>query len=61
GVKAEAHVHGWFKLIGNRFTGFDEEGSTALALHEDKAGRDLRILCARNIFERCANVVAETV
>ena len=61
GVKAAAQVHGWFKLIGNRFTGFDEEGSTALALHEDKAGRELRILCARNIFERCANVVAETV
>ena len=60
GVEQAAELRGWFKLIGNHFCGFDEDGCSALALHPDRAGRDVRSTFIRNIFERCANVVAES-
>ncbi|MCD6359720.1 MAG: right-handed parallel beta-helix repeat-containing protein, partial [Armatimonadetes bacterium] len=60
GVEAAVQVRGWFQLVGNHITGFDEEGSVALALYPDRAGRELPIVCVRNVFERCANVVSET-
>jgi hypothetical protein len=59
GVQQAAEVRGWFKLIGCHFCGFDEEGSSALGLYPDRAGRDVRSAFIRNIFERCANVVAQ--
>lgn len=58
GVSAAVQVHGWFQLIGNRFSGFDEEGSVALALYADRAGRQTPLVCARNIFAGCPTPVA---
>ena len=58
GVVAAVQVHGWFKLIGNHLADFNEEGSVGLSLYADRAGREVRPLCARNLFERCAVPVA---
>ena len=61
GVQSAVEIHGRFQLIGNHISGFDEKNSTALALHPDPLGRACRNLYRRNIFERCANVVSESV
>jgi hypothetical protein len=60
GVKQAVEVHGSFKFTGNHISGFDEEGSSALALYPDNLGRSCKSLYRDNIFERCANVVTET-
>ena len=60
GVKAAAQIHGWFQIIGNTISGFDEDGSAALSLYADRAGRNLPLLCTRNVFENCAIPVAAT-
>ena len=60
GVKAAVEVHGRFNLIGNHISGFDEKDSSALALYPDALGRVSRNLYRDNIFERCANMVAES-
>ena len=60
GVQAALDITGQFKLIGNRIVGFNEEGSSALTLRPDPGNRPVRSVFLRNIFERCANVVAET-
>jgi len=59
GVQHAIHVAGRFNLIGNQIYGFDEEGSAALLLSPDPAGRDYRNVFRSNILENCAGVVAE--
>lgn len=57
-VKQAILLAGRFDLLGNRVSGFDEDGSTALALQPDRAGRELANRFAGNRFERCRTVVA---
>ena len=59
GVKAAVEVHGRFDLIGNHLSGFDEKDSSALALFADRIRRSYRNIYRDNVFERCANLVAE--
>ena len=40
GVGEAIAVRGQFTLAGNTISGFDEEGSVALGLHLDRAGRN---------------------
>jgi len=60
GVKAAIEVHGAFKLIGNHIVGFDEKGSSALAIYPDPLGRVCPNLYRCNTFERCTIAVKET-
>jgi hypothetical protein len=60
GVEVALLVHGWFQIIGNTISGFDEEGSVGMSLYLDRAGRELPRVCARNVFENCAIPVAES-
>ena len=59
-VKVALLVHGWFQIVGNTISGFDEEGSVGMSLYLDRAGRELPHVCARNVFENCAIPVAES-
>jgi hypothetical protein len=52
-------VRGRFSFIGNSFSGFDEPGSSALLLRPDRFGKPIQNAYQGNIFERCANAVAE--
>ena len=60
-VTRAIEVRGVFKLVGNRITGFDEKGATALALEPDRLGRPCCSVYRDNVFERCAKVLAESV
>jgi hypothetical protein len=60
GVKQAVEVRGRFSLLDNRFFGFDEPGSAALALYPDRFGKPLRNLYRGNLFQRCAAVMAES-
>lgn len=60
GVKQALDLRGRFALEGNRFVGFTEPGGAALALTPDKLGQPLPNLLRYNVFESCANVVAES-
>ena len=60
GVKQAVEVRGRWQLIGNQFYGFDEAGSTALALFPDRFGKPPANLYRSNIFERCAEVLRES-
>lgn len=60
GVKQAVSVAGRFDFLSNRFLGFDEPGSVVLALQPDRFGKPLANLVRDNLFERCANAVAET-
>ena len=60
GVKNAVEVRGRFKFIGNSFSGFDEPGSAALMACPDHFGKPIPNVYQGNVFERCANVVAET-
>ncbi len=59
GVKQAVAVGGRFALVGNHFFGFDEPGSAALRLYPDRFGSPLQNLYRDNIFDHCANVLAE--
>ncbi|MEW6354978.1 MAG: right-handed parallel beta-helix repeat-containing protein [Planctomycetota bacterium] len=59
GVQQAIHVAGRFNMIGNQVCGFDEDGSAALLLSPDRAGRDYKNLFRENVFQDCANVVKE--
>ncbi|NOZ22010.1 MAG: hypothetical protein GXP25_13090 [Planctomycetes bacterium] len=59
GVKQAILVAGRFNLIGNQIAGFDEEGSAALLLSPDRAGRDYKNIFRENVFQDCANIVKE--
>ena len=59
GVTEALAVRGQFALTGNTICGFEEEGSVALGLHPDRAGRDVHPVILRNIIERCAGGVGE--
>jgi len=54
-------VKGAFDLTGNHFSGFGEEGSAPLSLYPDRFGKPLALHVRGNIFEGCANPVAESV
>jgi len=60
-TKEAVIVKGAYDLIGNHFSGFGEEGSAALSLYPDRFGKPLALLVRDNIFETCANPVAESV
>ncbi|MBM4049876.1 MAG: right-handed parallel beta-helix repeat-containing protein, partial [Planctomycetes bacterium] len=61
GVKSAIEVRGRFNLIGNHVSGFDESGCSALTLHPDRFGKPMESVYRDNVFERCANVVNESV
>ena len=54
GVKAAVTVGGWYQLIGNQVTGFDEPGSCGLLLLPDKLGKPLPNIYRDNLVMRCA-------
>jgi hypothetical protein len=60
GVKQALLLTGRCDLIGNRFVGFDEKGSFALALQPDRLGRVSANLIRQNVFLGCAAPVSET-
>ncbi|MBU0607491.1 MAG: hypothetical protein KKI08_06365, partial [Armatimonadetes bacterium] len=60
GVKQALLLTGRCDLIGNRFTGFDEKDSVAIALQPDRLGRVPGSLIRQNIFQRCPAPVAQT-
>lgn len=53
-------VHGCFQFLDNHLTGFDEQGSAALALYPDAIGRTNKSLYQGNIFRNCFDVVTES-
>ncbi|MCD6360191.1 MAG: hypothetical protein J7M38_04940 [Armatimonadetes bacterium] len=59
GVEEAVAVHGQFTLEGNTVSGFDEEGSVALGLHPDRAGREVAPIFLRNVIQHCAAAVGE--
>ena len=59
-VPLAMEVHGNFQLLDNRFTGFDEENASALALYPDAAGRTCNSQYLGNVFENCNNVINES-
>jgi hypothetical protein len=59
-VPIGAEVHGLFQFYNNRFTGFDEEGATALAIYPDAIGRTCKSQYRGNIFEYCSGVLTES-
>ena len=59
-VPLAVEVHGCFQLFNNRFTGFDEEGSTALAIHPDAIGTICKSQYQGNIFDNCHNILTES-
>ena len=59
-VPIGVEVHGGFQFSDNRLMGFDEQGSTALALYPDAVGRAGKSLYQGNIFENCFDGVTES-
>ncbi len=57
GVKQAVEVRGRFDLLGNRFEGFSEPGSAALALFRDRLGTAPRNRYAGNVFLGCGQPV----
>jgi len=58
-VPLAVEVHGYFQIIDNRITGFDEDKAVALALFPDATGRAAKSQYQGNIFEKCFKVVNE--
>ncbi len=58
GVKQAILLAGRFDLLGNRVSGFGEDGSAALTLQPDRAGREPANRFRGNLFEGCRTVVA---
>jgi hypothetical protein len=59
GVREAVEVRGRWKLVGNRFQGFDEPAGAVLALYPDRLGRPLANVYRDNIFEQCRLPVRE--
>lgn len=60
GVKAAVTVGGWYQLLGNQITGFDEPGSCGLSLLLDKLDKPLPNLYRDNCVTRCAVGITES-
>ena len=60
GVKQAIDVRGQCQFVGNHVSGFDEQGSSALALLADPFGRVGQSLYRANVFERCFQLVTES-
>ena len=60
GVKQAVSVLGWYRLVGNEISGFDELASVGLALAPDKLGKPLPNLYRGNVFTRCRAAVSES-
>ena len=60
GVKAAVEVRGALKFIGNHIAGFDEPGSSALALYPDALGAAPASLFRNNVLDRCTTAVTES-
>jgi len=60
GVKQALLLTGRCDLIGNRFCGFDEKDSVAVALQPDRLGRVPGSLLRQNVFARCPIPVGES-
>ncbi len=60
GVNQAVELHGSFTLLSNHIFGFDEPSSAAVRLFPDPLARPIRALAHHNIFERCAQAIAQT-
>ena len=60
GVKEAIVLVGRFHLIGNHVSGFDETGSTALALRSHGLRRCAASIIRGNTFGRCAQAVTQS-
>ena len=60
GVKEALALVGRFSLIGNHIAGFDEPGSTALALRSHGLRRCAASMIRGNTFERCSQAVTQS-
>ncbi|NLF08336.1 MAG: hypothetical protein GX594_10205 [Pirellulaceae bacterium] len=60
GAARGVYISGRWKLIGNRFHGFDEPDAAAMALFPDRFGNASANLYRNNIFESCGRVVCES-
>ena len=59
-VKAAVSVQGWYKLLGNQISGFDEAGSVGLQLAPDRLGKPLPNVYRGNLLSSCAVGVSES-
>jgi hypothetical protein len=59
GVRRVIELLGQFRVSGNQISGFDEPGSSVLALSPDRLGRTMRNSITDNVIERCADAVWE--
>lgn len=59
GVMQAVQVRGRFSLLRNHFLGFDEPGSSVLALAPDRLGQPPANRYWGNVFERCAAAVGD--
>ena len=60
GVKQALLLAGRCDLLGNRFSGFDEKDSVAIALQPDRLGRVPANLLRQNVFSHCPTPVSES-
>ena len=60
GVKSAVEVRGALRFIGNHIIGFDEPGSSALALYPDARGAAPASLFRNNVLDRCTTAVKES-
>ena len=60
GVKAAVTVGGWYQLLGNQITGFDEPGSSGLMLLPDRLGKPCPSVYRDNCVTRCAVGIRES-
>ncbi|MEI6501834.1 MAG: hypothetical protein WCP21_12505, partial [Armatimonadota bacterium] len=60
-VKAAVSVQGWYKLLGNQISGFDEPGGVGLQLVPDKLGKPLPNVYRGNSLQHCTVGVSESV
>ena len=60
GVKSAVEVRGALTFVGNHVAGFDEPGSSALALYPDARGAVPARLFRNNVLDRCAATVTES-
>jgi hypothetical protein len=60
GVKQALRLQGCFQLLGNHISGFDEPGSSALALQPNRLGKPCRNQVRQNVFENCRQLMVES-
>ncbi len=61
GVQTAVEIRGRFDLIGNRISGFDEDGAAALALWPGRLGEPCASVYRDNIIQRCSTALRENV